>query len=737
MADGYYYSHGRRIPVTRLHSARVVPSAPDGQRAIRQGWHTVLLASPKFQLLVRDDLALDERSLKAPWLNDLVSALVAAQRSIGTPSRPGREADELEEGLPVLLDPEGALLLPTGQVIVEFPPHSTASAVQKVLARRGASLVRAVDLLPDTYLVRPASGDGLDLAAELIEDRVAEFAAPNFLEEIPPRRVVAPPNELFQRQWHLNDPTASRQNRSDIRALEAWQLTRGSPDVTICIIDSGVQASHESFSAPGKLTAGFDFEEDDISPDPSVSSHGTSCAGVAAAAWGRGKVVGAAPDCAIMPVRRASLSEHIKLAEALAWAAGNGADVISCSFGYDNRPWILPDVVRRTLRRVVREGRHGRGCIIVWAAGNGNEDIGSDEWASNPDVIAVAACTDDGERAWYSDYGSAVWCCAPSSGGSKGITTATINGYTDEFGGTSSAAPLVAGVVALVLTLNPNLTVSDIRDILRRSSDRIASANGEYDEAGHSRSFGYGRVNAARALQAIDVLQEATRGSALEGRAPDIERFVDAHLRSRTSGRALLAALTRLRFLLLSLLVDEADFRNDCLTILDWCARAPTEGVLTVDRTVSTALEGLLMMIKQHTSHHRQEDVMPTDRSSGGRDDEERGPLAKSWEMRTDTDPSDSAAAILGRLAADDPPRLDRSHVGGRSAPGESATPSLEQFAADVAAGVLRAIEAHRAVASGDGLRSATSKSVSLPTITFGMIFEPPREPPEKKLDAR
>jgi hypothetical protein len=396
-----------------------------------------------------------------------------------------------------------------------------------------------------------------------------EFASPNFIEEMPFRQAGTPPNALFAQQWHLHNPGLNGARAgADVRAVDAWKITRGSADVVICIIDSGVDSRHEAFSAPGKLVPGFDFDDEDAFPDPTVSSHGTSCAGVAAAPWGRGRVVGIAPDCRIMPIRRSTLSEHLKMAEAFAWASAHGADVISCSFGYDNRPWILPDVVRSAIDGAVRTGRGGRGCVVVWAAGNGSEPVATDEWASNPNVIAVAASTDQDVRAPYSDYGPQLHVCAPSNGGSGGITTTSNGGYTNAFGGTSSSAPLVAGVVGLLLSVNPNLTWREVRDLLRDSAEKIDPANGRYDPSGHSPWYGYGRVNAHRALLAISPLAEAVRGTDVEARLPAIRAFARRYLEPRPAGQVILRFLQSQQFTILALLRSGGGFRANAVAAL-------------------------------------------------------------------------------------------------------------------------------------------------------------------------
>jgi subtilisin family serine protease len=248
-----------------------------------------------------------------------------------------------------------------------------------------------------------------------------------------------------------------------------------------------------------------------------------------------------------MPIRLASNLGSQAEADAFEWAATHGADVISCSWGPPDGKWWdpndsrhhqmvnLPDSTRLAIDYAVNYGRGGKGCVITWAAGNGNENVENDGYASYDKVIAVAACNDRNARSVYSDFGESVWCAFPSSdfghapfnhpdpqtpgiwttdrSGSAGYNPGELDpnasappgddhgNYTESFGGTSSACPGIAGIAALILAANPDLHWNEVKDILRRAAVKIDKTAGAYDSDGHSPYYGYGRPDAGQAVQ--------------------------------------------------------------------------------------------------------------------------------------------------------------------------------------------------------------------------------------------
>jgi len=431
----------------------------------------------------------------------------------------------------VLCSPlSGSPVLYTENFFVKFCDDVAGSRAKRTLGAYGLILKRAIEYARNAYFVegkRPMGQKVFALAEKLLGDESVEFCHPELIRRASRRGA-------FPNQWHLKAMTVNGHAINAHANVEAaWSLTRGEGTV-IAVIDDGFDVAHEEFSSPGKIVAPRDVTRRSDDPRPGWrDEHGHACAGVACAD-GRFGASGVAPAAKLMPIRLASALGSQNEADAFFWAAQHGADVISCSWGPidgdfqdpadpTHREIVpLPDSTRLAIDWALRNGRNGKGCVITWAAGNGNESADNDGYAANPQVVAVAACNDSGKKSDYSDFGTAVWCAFPSSdltvGKTPGIWTTDLPGpagynpgqasrgdtagnYTNDFGGTSSAAPGVAGVAALVLAKNPELRWDEVKDVLRRSCDRIDTAGGGYNAAGHSRLYGYGRVNARRAAE--------------------------------------------------------------------------------------------------------------------------------------------------------------------------------------------------------------------------------------------
>jgi subtilisin family serine protease len=443
----------------------------------------------------------------------------------------------------VLTDPtSGRPVVYTENLFVRFIPGASNRKCKQLLRDYRLTIRGVPEQVPNTFFVSAPTGTGLvtfEIADRLLADEMVELCHPELIRKKRSRAA-------FPQQWHLKKTTVNGRSVSAHANVEAaWALSTGKR-TTIAVIDDGVDVGHEEFAGAHKIVAPRDATNrtNDARPklqaspanDDEGDAHGTACAGVACAN-GKHGASGVAPDAKLMPIRLSSGLGSMREHDAFMWAVEHGADVISCSWGpEDGEPsdpndpthrqvTYLPDSTRTAIEFAIRHGRNGKGCVITWAAGNGNESVDNDHYANNEYVLAVAACNDRSKKSSYSDHGKAIWCSFPSDDEgppeprTPGIWTTdrddiagegynphfsggdAAGKYTDAFGGTSSACPGVAGVAALILARNPSLTWSEVKEIIKQSCDRIDRTGGRYDSSGHSRKYGFGRVNAKKAVE--------------------------------------------------------------------------------------------------------------------------------------------------------------------------------------------------------------------------------------------
>lgn len=411
-------------------------------------------------------------------------------------------------------------IIETRELVVRFKDGVTRARANKILKPlQGTILSRIGDYAPNAYLVEvPATVSSIDTANRLQALPEVRYAQPDLIWPKVSRFI--PNDPVYPLQWHLNNPGgAGGIPGADIKAERAWEITRGDPDVVIAILDDGVATNHEDFAA-GKFTGGWDFVSNDNDPRPArtVDNHGTSCAGLAAASGHNGiGVSGVAPDCRLMAVRMLGPGTTPTVeAAAIAHAKNNGAWVISNSWGPADGTGATdpcPQIVSDAIIDAADNGRGGKGCVILWAAGNGNESSDLDGYASHPKVICVAATMRDDTTSPYSDFGNGVDICAPGGASAGDMVTVDRMGaagydptanYTVGFNGTSAATPVAAGVAALILSAEPDLTRQQVTQRLIDTADFVDTDNVTYDANGHHIWYGFGRVNAFAALAAAD-----------------------------------------------------------------------------------------------------------------------------------------------------------------------------------------------------------------------------------------
>lgn len=469
------------------------------------------------------------------------------------------------------------------QITIKFASWVDSPRINATAAKFGLVLYKTVDNLPNTFVFfvgKQATQNPIKIANRLQGLPCVIASEPNII--IHQETHYKPRDPLYFQQWYLNHNGGNQlANGSHISVEKAWDITRGVRSVIVAVVDDSFDLNHPDFMGSGKIVASLDLQDKDFLPIPTQKqpSHGTACARIAIAEENGTGIAGIAPGCAFMPIRTSGFLDDESVETIFDWAIQKGASVISCSWGASVVYFPLSLRQRAAITRAATKGRNGKGCVILFAAGNANRPIDGTVyergWTKNivtehtkwlngfavhPDAIAVAASTSLNKKAAYSNWGNNISVCAPSNNAQPGIwfeqtgfvntqpaIAASLPGrgmlttdrlavrehlrgdFTPYFGGTSSATSVVAGVVGLILSANPDLTTQQVKRILEETADKIVDLEpdaqlglryGSYDDKGHSLWFGYGKVNALSAVKAAQRLQANTAiaTKSIEGR---------------------------------------------------------------------------------------------------------------------------------------------------------------------------------------------------------------------------
>jgi subtilisin family serine protease len=351
------------------------------------------------------------------------------------------------------------------------------------------------------------SGEILSVVRKLHETGLCGFAEPCFIKLIKPR------NALYSQQWGLKN---TGQNGGvvgmDVRAEAAWNQTRGS-NIKVAVIDEGVELTHPDLQA--NLLTGYDAttgasQGANGSPN-SWDAHGTMCAGIIAAVNNTIGIVGVASSAKVVPIRKAfhanNTSAHWTSNDSWTIDAFNyarstaQADVISCSWNGGS----VSSSVTSAINNAALNGRNGKGCVVVFAAGN--DSVSTILYPANlPNVIAVGAIQTNGTRSVFSNYGSDLDVVAPGATiistditGTGGYNTSsgTAGDYASR-SGTSLACPHVAGIAALILAVNSDLTRIQVKNIIESTARKVGgyTYSSGYSHGTWNTEMGYGLVDA-------------------------------------------------------------------------------------------------------------------------------------------------------------------------------------------------------------------------------------------------
>ncbi|OJJ17628.1 hypothetical protein BKI52_27590 [marine bacterium AO1-C] len=456
---------------------------------------------------------------------------------------------------PVYLSQDGLEVGVTNEIMVRFKDGVDPI---KMIGLHKALGVKVKKIAVNYVLLEvPAKADVFSMANYYQESGLAVYSHPNFIMKLQ-KTAYIPNDSYFNKQFYLhNTGQTINDGRSgtadaDVDAPEAWDITKGNSNIVVAVIDEGVTSNHPDLPNSRQVRlngSNFASSVDGTSAnDPSPTgngNHGNACAGIIGATQDNNQgVTGVAPNVKIMPIRIPFGGGGSNLlVDAVNFAWQNGADIISNSWGYGTtNPNFVPALVQ-AFQDATTQGRNGKGSVVLIAAGNtANQDGGNSGTVNFPANINVSGVITVGSSDRFdkqSDYSPTsnpsssnnqiVDLVAPShrdysegGGGHRGFEVWTIDipgtpgynsaqnnetlpssgtnnlAYTGRMGGTSAATPLAAGIAALVLSIDADLTQQEVFNILTQSADDVGGYN--YVN-GVSNEMGHGRVNAFKAVQ--------------------------------------------------------------------------------------------------------------------------------------------------------------------------------------------------------------------------------------------
>ena len=399
---------------------------------------------------------------------------------------------------PIFFGEGGLPYIPTQTLLVKSEEMQNQLNVQQVLSKHGKILDTNFAGIPNLYRVLTQLQDGRDvlrLANTLAKMNLFEYAESDSIAWV--NRMHIPNDPEFNTQWGLNQT-----NDHDMDVPEAWDISFGNEEIVVVVLDSGIDQTHPDIhQLPGETFTGA---SNNGAPSNICDNHGTAVGGCVAATIDNDLgVAGVAPHCYVRAGKvfnEMSLFDLICLpflefqeswvVEGITWAADSGARITNSSWGGGTPSSSISEAFN-----ITRE----QGVLHVAAAGNdGTSTIG---WPANlSSVISVSALASNGTLASFSTYGNGLFISAPGQSirttdrsGSDGYGS----GDTTTIDGTSFSSPYVAGVAALILSVDSNLTPIEVEDVL-------ASTAVDYGTSGYDTTFGHGFVNAGAALASLD-----------------------------------------------------------------------------------------------------------------------------------------------------------------------------------------------------------------------------------------
>jgi subtilisin family serine protease len=541
----YYYAYDERIDLNEVEDKVLIT------------YNTTFLP------VIKSSLLTNSKVKKTDWQNDSVCVVTIESHQYKSFKEYFIRKEGVKSVQPMYATVDGLEMGVTDEIVVRFNEGVSQKEIDELNKKHHVIVKKQTDLY-QLFSVS-ADTDALEIANAYQLSGLVRFSHPNFIAKVEFHQTI-PSDPYFINQFYLHNTGQTFNGHSgtagaDINAPEAWDLTKGSSDIIIAVIDEGVTSNHPDLPNTRQIRLnGSNFGDGNVN-DPSPTgddNHGNACAGIIAASHNGQGIAGIAPNCKIMPIRVpfGDISGDI-YADAITFAKNNGADIISNSWGYNTSAYPFP-VIGDAIQDARSNGRHNnKGCVVVFAAGNtANHISGQDGYigfpANVPGVLTVGASDRYDQQANYSptsnstaSYQQVIDIVAPSNRtsacyiptetaevwsidipGDAGynpvkyefsscglpVVNSTLPSsgtnylsYTGYFGGTSAACPQVAGVAALILSLDSTLYQYEVYDIIcstaRKAGGYSYQTRPNVSNGTWNAQMGHGVLNAYAALQ--------------------------------------------------------------------------------------------------------------------------------------------------------------------------------------------------------------------------------------------
>ena len=469
MAQTGYYYKGKRIPLS-VNDSKICISIPKDSEITRER----ILANVKaldniadeyFDILIISQSEFNKLTTLDSWKEDAKSVIITSGYST---------TDETE-------------VFATPYLNIRLKREQDTGLLTSYAKKYRLKIVKQDPFMPLWYILAIT----LDSGINALECANKIWESGKFAESVPDlssNDLICSNDPMFNQQWGLYN---SNYPGIDISVSSAWNYSTGK-NIKIAILDTGVDLDHIDLSS-NISSLSYDTETN-TSPSIYSGDHGTHCAGIAAAIKDNGiQIAGVAPEATIVSISNSfefSTNSRLKRADGIVWAYQNGADIISNSWSSGT----YHAAINEAIYDAFRYGRQGKGCVITFASGNDSCNSVNYPANCNDTILAVGAINNTGTRAGSSNYGTELDLVAPGIH----ILSTIPDDQTGYKSGTSMACPHVAGVAALILERNSELTVNQVNSIICSNAKKLSGVNFNFTkpDGTWNNEYGYGLVDA-------------------------------------------------------------------------------------------------------------------------------------------------------------------------------------------------------------------------------------------------